>query len=538
MGIDLFDAVLRASLAGSAAIVAMLLLRRPLRRAFGTQVAYAAWVCVPLVAAATLPPAPVRPLAALEGIVRIGPPQAAPAMAAAAFDPRPLLLGLWLAGTLLAAAWFALQQRRYLRSLGALVARDERRVVQSDCVFAGPALVGAWRPRIVLPADFERHYDERERALILAHERVHLARGDAWANALVVLLRSLNWFNPLLHYAAARFRFDQELACDAAVIALFPEARRPYADAMLKVQLAGQPRQELRLPVGCRWPSDRTLKERILMLKHPRPARATRYAGLSLVAAVSLAFAWTAWASQSPRPQLAASAGGQVDATLRLDVDGAHGKPVRIVHPLGSAFEVADDAWRTTFVATATAGGDIALATTVRNGERVVAAPSIVAKAGEPFSVAVGDAGHESFRVEGTLALAAPVHASIGNAAEAEDVEAGYRAVKPPIYPAGAIRDRAEGLVVVRATIGKDGSVRAASVDHAVPERAAATFGAAAVDAVKAWTFDPARSGGAAVESEMLVPIRFSLHDNAEAEDAAAGPGTLDTITVRGEAKR
>src|SRR5690606_182279 len=121
-----------------------------------------------------------------------------------------------------------------------------------DSVFAGPALVGAWRARIVLPADFERRYDTLERELILAHERVHLARGDAWVNAFVALLRSLNWFNPLVHLAAAKFRLDQELACDAAVIARFPRARRRYADAMLKVQLAGQAWQELRLPVGCR----------------------------------------------------------------------------------------------------------------------------------------------------------------------------------------------------------------------------------------------------------------------------------------------
>lgn len=537
MAIELFDVVLRASLAGSAAIAAMLLLRRPLRRAFGAQVAYAAWACVPLVAASSLLPASPRPLEVLEGIVRIGPPQAVPAIAVAAFDPRPLLLVPWLAGTVLAAAWFVLQQRRYLRSLGALVAHDGRRVVQSDCVSAGPALVGAWRPRIVLPADFDRRYDARERELILAHERVHLARGDAWANALVAALRSLNWFNPLLHYAAARFRFDQELACDAAVIARFPEARRPYADAMLKVQLAGQPRQELRLPVGCRWPSDRTLKERILMLKQPRPARATRIAGLSLVVAVSLAFAWTAWASQSPRPRLVASDGSQVDATLRIDVDGAHGKPVRIVHPLGSAFEIADGAWRTTFVANATAGGDIALDATIRDGGRVVGTPSVVARTGEPFAVAVGDAGHESFRVEGTLVLAANTHASSGTAAAARDVEAGYRAVKPPVYPAEAIRNRTEGTVVVRVTIDKDGTVRAVSVDHAEPAATVATLGTAAVEAVKKWTFDPARSGGVAVASDMLVPIRFSLHGDADYEAVPGGPGTLDTITVRGEAK-
>src|SRR5690606_17264510 len=129
----------------------------------------------------------------------------------------------------------------------------------------------------------------RERALILAHEEVHRRRGDAWINGFAAALQALNWFNPLLHHAVGRFRLDQELACDAAVIARFPEARRHYADAMLKAQLAGQPRQELWLPVGCTWPSRPTLKERILMLKRSRPPRRTRIAGLVLVAGAALA---------------------------------------------------------------------------------------------------------------------------------------------------------------------------------------------------------------------------------------------------------
>lgn len=538
MSAEVFETLVRMTVAGSAAIVVVLLLRRPLRRAFGALVAYAAWGLVPAAVAAMLLPAPARPLAVLAGIVRVAPLATVQSAAAAdALDPRPLLLALWLGGTLLAAAWFVLQQRVYLRSLGTLSPREGSRIVQSDSESAGPALVGAWRPRIVLPADFDRRYDARERELILVHERVHFERGDAWINALVVALRSLNWFNPLLHYAAATFRFDQELACDAAVIARFPEARRQYADAMLKVQLAGQPRQELRLPVGCRWPSHRTLKERILMLKQSRPPRARRAAGFALVSAVTLAFAYTARASQSSRPPTVPADGRQVDATLRIDVDGKTGKPVRVVHPLGSGFEVADGAWRATFVANATAGGDIALDTTIRDGNGVVGSPSIVARRGEPFSVAVGDAGDGTFRVEGTLAFADAARVVPRKAAKPAAVEARYRAMKPPVYPAEAIKNRIEGEVYVRVAIGKDGSVRDARVDHARPESAAAALGEAAVAAVKSWTFDPTQSGGVAVESEVLVPIEFSLDEKGSSEEASPEPGVLDKIAIRGGVK-
>lgn len=73
MSVEALEALVRLTVAGSVAIVAVLLLRRPLRRAFDALVAYAAWMLVPAVAAAMLLPAPVRPLAALAGIARVAP---------------------------------------------------------------------------------------------------------------------------------------------------------------------------------------------------------------------------------------------------------------------------------------------------------------------------------------------------------------------------------------------------------------------------------------------------------------------------------
>ncbi len=526
MAAELFDLLLRMAVAGSAAIVVVLLLRRTLRHAFGAIVAYAAWAAVPAAILATFLPAPVRPVAALAGIVGVMPLEPMHIGAVAeAFDPRPLVLGSWLAGTLLAIVWFTLQQRLYLRSLGTLSARDGARIVQSDSEFAGPALVGAWRARIVLPADFDRRYDAHERELILAHEHAHAARGDAWINALVVALRSLHWFNPLWHYAATRFRVDQELACDAAVMARFPQARKPYANAMLKVQLAGQARQEQRLPVGCHWSSDRTLKERILMLKRPRPTRARRGAGLALVAVFALASALTSWASQSSRPQTTAAAGRSVHANVRFDLDGKQGKPITLIHELGRDFEInIDDRWGVTMIANATASGDVVLDVSLRENGRVVSTPSVVARQGETFSIAVGGAGREDIRIEGVLELV-DAKPRIGAAAVPEkdpvaDRDAAYASIVPPRYPDEAIKAKVEGKVWVKVAIAADGSVLSAALDHVEPE-GAAPLGEAAVQAVRSWTFQPAISNGLPVEAKALVPIDFT-HD--ERGTAAAGP--------------
>ncbi|MCK9539681.1 M56 family metallopeptidase [Dokdonella sp.] len=406
MASELFDALVRLTLGGSTAILAVLLLRPALHRLFGAGVTYAAWAAVPLVLVALLLPAPMAPVATPAPVTHAA--RLAPVVAASApiLDPRSGLLALWLIGAAGTAAWLAVQQRRYLGSLGQLAARAGTRVVQSESVFAGPALVGALRPCIVLPADFERRYDAREQALILAHEEIHRRRGDPWVNAFVAALQSLNWFNPLLHCAVGRFRLDQELACDAAVIDRFPHARRLYADAMLKVQLAGQSRHELPLPVGCTWPSRQNLKERIVMLKRSRPARSTRTIGLALVGIVALGGAWAAWASQPERLSRAPSAGEKlIEATLRIDHGQNHGTPVRVINPLGQPFELADGAWRGEFVATAKTDDIIILRATIRENGRVVATPEIHSRAGEPFAIAIDGSAGADFRLEGRIAF-------------------------------------------------------------------------------------------------------------------------------------
>ena len=164
---------------------------------------------------------------------------------------------------------------------------------------AGPAVVGVIAPRIVTPADHEARFSTEERALVRAHERAHIDRGDPKANAWVALFQAVNWFNPLAHVAAYHLRLDQELACDATVMARRPCDRRAYAQTMLKTQLAATP-----LPFGCYWPapSRHPLEDRVAMLKQARPSRARAQAGFWIVMALSGAAGFSAWAAQPPSP--------------------------------------------------------------------------------------------------------------------------------------------------------------------------------------------------------------------------------------------
>lgn len=289
---EIIDLLLRLNLALGAAILLVLALRLPVRRWFGARVAYALWL-IPL-AAALMCFAPAR-----EVNVVLDMPSAA-AVAPARDDSSGLLwTWVWAFGALVSLSVLAIRQARFTQSLGRLGARADlgKRVCAAQSAQHGPAVVGVLRPVIVTPADFDARFDEEERQLVLAHERAHLAHGDPWINAVALALQCLNWFNPLVHLGARMLRIDQELACDAAVLARGEGARRRYAEAMLKTHLCAA------VPIGCAWPASdlSSFKERIAMLKRTLPSRAQMAVGATAILLVTGAVAAVAWAAQPPR---------------------------------------------------------------------------------------------------------------------------------------------------------------------------------------------------------------------------------------------
>ena len=75
--------------------------------------------------------------------------------------------------------------------------------------------------------------------------------------------------------------------------------------------------------------------------------------------------------------------------------------------------------------------------------------------------------------------------------------------------PTAARRREQQGTVTVKVLVGADGSVERAEIADSSGFDA---LDNAALDTVRArWRFVPARHGGLAVESWVLVPIRFAL---------------------------
>lgn len=271
MAIDVLEALARANVAGSLVLLLVMLVRAPARRIFGPEAAYLLWAAPVGAALLSLAPWPFgTPWPGAEQIT-LRP------LVEQAVDAR-LALAVWVAGAAagLALAWRA--QSAFERD-----ARAGR---------AGPAVSGFLTPRVIMPA--ADPYSEEERRLIRAHERQHIWRGDPKANALAAALQVVFWFNPLAHLGARLMRIDQELACDAATLRRFPKARRTYAEALLKTELARAP-----LPFGCRWGSVHPLELRLSALK----AQGRRdLAGLWTAVVFTLCASTLTWAAKPAVP--------------------------------------------------------------------------------------------------------------------------------------------------------------------------------------------------------------------------------------------
>lgn len=312
-----------ALIAVTVGIVLVALLRRPWRKVFGAEHAHALWLAVPLaLTVAWIPHAAVIqtvPTNAASAHERAIAPRTAAVDAAGFFAPtvEQALTGAWLSGGVLWLGIVIVAQRRFAGRLhGARLTSMPgagTRVLVASHDGIGPALVGAWRPRIVLPSDFEQRFATRERRLIVRHEAIHARRGDVRWILVAQCLGAALWFHPLAWWALRAFRQDQELACDAAVVREYPADRRIYAEAMLKTHDA------IFLPIGCTWKSPHPLTERIAMLKLTTPSRRRRLTARIVLPAALLAIVGAAYAS-SPATSTTTPATHQL--AIRLEQDG------------------------------------------------------------------------------------------------------------------------------------------------------------------------------------------------------------------------
>lgn len=186
-------------------------------------------------------------------------------------------------------------------------AAKARRVLISDEASV-PFAALPWSPVLVLPAKFPTIFEARALELVLAHEAMHLARGDLWTTALVRALGLLFPFNPLAARVAADIGFSREAAVDARVA-----VRDPHGYAQLLIDVAAHARfDQLPRPVSM---DDTALHRRIAMLTDESTKRSLSLTPLAVTAAV---FAVVALAA----PSIFARPGPSVDPRTMISPSG------------------------------------------------------------------------------------------------------------------------------------------------------------------------------------------------------------------------
>lgn len=222
-----------------------------------------------------------------------------------------LLMIIWLAGfvllggSILAGHWRRRQDYRAAlplesaeteRLLFSLAGSNRILLRQSDRVRT-PMTCGLIRPVIILPAGLDlADYGQNRLTYILAHELVHIRRGDIFFKWLMVFALCLHWFNPLVWLLFILANRDIELSCDEQVVRRFGiQARSAYA--MTLISMAERRNRLISCTQGF---SSQAVTERIraIMLGGKQTAR-RRFLSLVLVTIIILIFATSASAGAS-----------------------------------------------------------------------------------------------------------------------------------------------------------------------------------------------------------------------------------------------
>lgn len=276
----------------SALIALVLVLRRPVARHFGPQVAYALWalpllrlLMPPLVLPASYAPAVADPAGGAVLVVLGDAPAAEPGLALS-----DLLLPLWLGGALLFLVWRVAEYLRMRRELLAearpMGEAGDVRLVETPEV-ASPVAFGLRDKVVALPPGFMAQHDTATRDLAIAHELAHHRGHDLLANLAAQPLLALHWFNPLAWFGWRAMRSDQEAACDARVMQGRARAERAaYAEVI--ATFAAGPRLALAAPMACPLLGEKSIIHRLRSLSRSDVSSTRRKAGLAAIASGAL----------------------------------------------------------------------------------------------------------------------------------------------------------------------------------------------------------------------------------------------------------
>ena len=156
----------------------------------------------------------------------------------------------------------------------------------------GPLTIGAWRPVILLPENFERCFTQRQQEAILAHELGHIQARDAHWGFLFDMVTAALWWHPFVWYAKVRNAQTAEFYADQKA----PECGASAEELATSLVRLGRARlhsnvEEDRQPVG--WSAlprlaSSQLRHRIRFLLNPPDEPSAPSQGLAIASQCGL----------------------------------------------------------------------------------------------------------------------------------------------------------------------------------------------------------------------------------------------------------
>ena len=153
----------------------------------------------------------------------------------------------------------------------------------------GPAVFGLFRPSILLPRPLLSAMPPEQVKLVLAHELIHVRRGDVFAGELQLVAQLIWWFHPLVWGASRAAGRERERCCDEEVVSGVGCKPVLYARTLLSVlEQKGRLRSPVALP-GVRALEVTSLRlESIMRYAETDHRRASHLSRLAFAAGVAL----------------------------------------------------------------------------------------------------------------------------------------------------------------------------------------------------------------------------------------------------------
>ena len=185
-------------------------------------------------------PATSSPVAAMQGTASSNALKASSGFSrlSPSLDTLPWLVEAWLLGvaffSLRSAGGFLLLERERRKQSDTVSARVldmcqalqrqlglNRTIRYCECLWLqAPAVIGWFRPLVLLPVTALTALSEEQLQLVIAHELAHIQRLDPFVNVFQISVETLLFYHPAVWWLNKRIRAEREHCCDDVAVSL------------------------------------------------------------------------------------------------------------------------------------------------------------------------------------------------------------------------------------------------------------------------------------------------------------------------------